>query len=840
MAQSKQSPQKNKAQGNQSLWLDKLPAWKINLIFIGILYIIVLFVFRGIVSDNMIFSDGGDAVAHEGWLRAMDHIESTEHVEPLWVPYIFSGMPVVGAMIFPRDVNYFQTFVVDPVGKVLFFGTKLSWMIMPFLLMGIFMFLIAREMKFSPWASLIAALTMMLSPYAMGLPETGHGSKLVVLGYIPCLFFMTYKLFQQRKLFWLGALGVVVATLLLCRHPQMGFYGLLVIGSYFLYEFILDIKQQPSVGIRKGLLFGGALLIGFTIYSYQFLPTQEYSQYSIRGGEGAGGLEGLNYEYATNWSFHPLETMNFILPSFMGIVPRPETQIESMAYWGWMPFTNSYVYIGIIPLFLGIIALVYRRNRMTWFLAILSLVVLFISFGKHFGVLYNLLFNYLPYFNKFRTPVMILHLMPFAFGILAAYGFTFFVEFLQQAKEPDILKLRKRLTTIVIVIGALLLVGLVFNDAVYSILSGSMFQKEGEMAQLRQQAGAQATQALAQIKKVRFDLFWKDYVKFALFLGGGIGLIIMYLKRKISVQLLAVGLALITLIDLVILDAKYINPKPATAVAERLQSDPTIQRLQAESDTSVFRIFPVGSLDQENLMMYHHVQSVEGYSPAKLKIYQEVRDSCFARGNRTVFNMLNVKYIVAQQQAQDGSVQTIVQPNPDYLPRTWFVDTAVIVSSKREAFSYLNSQTWNPRTTAILEKVPQAQFGKPDSSTVKLAKWESRNVTIDCYTAKPSLLVVSEIYYPAGWKAYIDGVETETYKTNYILRSVVVPQGSHVVEFRYASPAYALGYTLTQSAWGVTVLLLLIGGVQTPWLKTKLGMKKKEEPPAMTETLPQK
>ena len=122
MAKTKQT---SSPKSHQSSWLDQQSAWKTNLIFIGILYIVLLVVFRGIVFDNMIFSDSGDAVAHAGWVKAMEQIETTEHVEPLWIPYIFSGMPVAGAMIFPRDVDYLSRYIVNPLGKILFFGASL-------------------------------------------------------------------------------------------------------------------------------------------------------------------------------------------------------------------------------------------------------------------------------------------------------------------------------------------------------------------------------------------------------------------------------------------------------------------------------------------------------------------------------------------------------------------------------------------------------------------------------------------------------------------------------------------------------------------------------------------
>ena len=838
MAKSKVSTPWQSSKKGDNFWFEKLASWKRDCLLIGLLYVILLVLFHEIIFKDMIFSDSGDSATAQSWVKATEHIQQEEHVEPLWIPYIFGGMPVFGAMLFPRDVNYVYSYVVQPLTRILFFNAQLHWMIGPFLLMGIAMYYFARQLKFSYGASMIAALTMMLNPYAIGLPETGHGSKLIVLSLLPLLFLSLFKLFEKRNLLWTGIVAIITGTMFLNRHPQIAFYGLLVSGLYLLYECILDIKSNPTTVVKKISLFLAALGLGFVMYAYQFLPTNDYAQYSIRGGgtQGASAASGLDYEYATNWSFHPVEIMSYVFPRFMGIVPQPESWLEAHAYWGWMPFTNSYVYMGIVPLFLGIVAIIFRRNRFTWFLIILVILFLFMSFGKHLSVLFDLMFAYMPYFNKLRVPVMILHLMPMVFGLLAAYGFNFFEEFLQQAKEPENAKLRKRLRNIVFVLGGLLIVGLVLNESVGNILSGMMFHKEGEFQQLRQQYGAQANAALDQLEKTRFDFLWKDYVKFAIFIAASLGLTILYLSRKIQRHAFAAGLALIVIVDLWILDVNYINPKPGNAIADHFQVDDTFRRLEEESAKNLFRVFPAGSLDEDNSLMYHHIQSVEGYCPAKLKIYQEVRDSCFTRGTMNVFNMLNVKYIASRQQAQDGTTQTSVQPNPGCLPRTWFVDSVVISHSKQEIFSLLNSSSWNPKTTALIEKDLPVSITASDSTTANITEFSSRGIKIEAYTSMQALLILSEVYYPAGWKAMLDGTETEIYKTNYILRSVVVPAGQHTIEFTFDPPKYALGYTLTQSSWGVTILLIIAGMLGSRRIREKIGIRKKENVPSKSES----
>lgn len=781
-------------------WFDRLSPVRQDALLIGLMYVLLLLLFNEIIFKDLVFSSGADTAAAEAWNRAITHISETEHVEPLWIPYIFGGMPLFGSMILPRQVDYFYSGILVPVSKVLFFNAQMHWMILPFLMMGIGMFYLARHFRFSKGASFLAAVTMMLNPYAVGLPETGHGSKLIVLSIIPWLLFAVVKLFEHRSLLWCGILALITGTLLLNRHPQIAFYGLMAIGLYFVYELVLDIRQQPGAIPKKAILFVLALGIGFGMYAYHYFPVNEYAEYSIRGSGGVAGGSGLDYSYATNWSFHPFEMLNYINPSFFGLSFFGD-KIDQ--YWGWMPFTNSTVTVGVVPLFLGILGLSYKRTRFVWYLIVLAVLMLFMSFGKHLPVIFNLMFNFVPHFKQFRTPVMVLHLMPVVFGILAASGYTFLSELLGR-KEGDAAVLRKRLTVVLAVIAGLFLLGLVLNGVAESILSGFLFQKEGE-----------SSRAAEQLRTVRFQIFWQGYIWVSVIGCAAIGLVIAALRRKVAPSVLTAGLVALTILDLWVLDQKYINPQPASTVTEHFRSDATIAQLQAQSEKEVFRVFPAGQMDGENFMMYHHLQSVEGYCPAKLKIYQDVRDSCFSRGTMAAFNMLNVRYLVGQQEGQDGSVHTVVQANPGALPRAWFVDSTILTASMAQTFSILNSPGFNPATTAIVEKSVPVRPGHTGAGPVQIVKYSSREIVLHAETPREALMVLSEIYYPAGWTAAIDGRETEIYKTNHILRSVVVPAGGHEIVFRFDPPAYAKGFAMTNISWGLTALLMAAGGVMT-------------------------
>ncbi len=832
----KGSASKSQAAADSGTWFDKLTPMKKDLVCVAGLLVIIYLIFFQVIFPGYIFSNESDSASQESWSSAMTHISTTENVEPLWVPYIFCGMPVFGPLLFPRESNYVE--ILFRIVCKVFFPAANPWFVPHIFLAGLGMFMLARYLGFASLPSLFSAIVLMLNPYFMGLPQSGHGSKLAVFSLLPFVFLALLKLLETRKLIYLGFLAGAMGWMHLLRHPQIAFYILLACGLYLLYDVVADVKGR-NLGRAGGkvILFGLAVAISFAIYAYEFLPTQEYAKFSIRGGSGDGKVSsGLTYDYATNWSLHPFEMATYVIPSFFGFSSGYVTDWngEERAlplYWGWMPFTDAPPYVGLLPVILAIIALIYRRNAMTWFLALLSAVVFMISFGKNFGLLYNLFFYYVPFFNKFRAPSMILYLIPFTFGLLAAYGMTFLLDAEARSKEVDSAKLRKQLMNLIWILAGALVLGFIARGAIYSFLSSFMFVKAGDLQSYGQQV-------LAVFKEKRFDLLWSDFVKMAIIAGAFLYATVMALDRKISRSTFSGACIAITIIDLLILDLRFISPKPPSAMTESFQPDPTVQFLK--QDSSLARVFPLGDLFQDNTYMYHFVTSLGGYSPAKLKIYQELVDSTFYHGsdpkfpvNMNVANMLNAKYLLAHGRLPEGRWKLVstdqakgvlTYENPDYLPRAWFAERVVVANSHAEVFARMNDPAWNPGKTAILEKSPGPIPEGPDSASARIEKYGSQGFSVATRSSRSALLVVSEVYYPAGWRAYIDGAPAEIFKTNYVIRSVVVPAGNHTVEFRFVPDSYETGFRASQAGWAIALLLIIGGAFQLPAVRSRLGM----------------
>jgi hypothetical protein len=831
-------------------WFASLSPTVQDLLCVAVLYGVALFLFRGGVFEDMKFSTAADDINSRINYHIGDTIRDTEDVVPLWFPQIFSGMPSFGSLSYiPQSVSYAEL-IVRNIARALFLMRVDSWIIAHYFMGGVFMFILVRRWGFSRSASLLAALTFMLSPYAIGLAGAGHGSKVKALSYLPLVFLLTHEAFtskvSRRNLLTFGLLCAAIGTLLLTNHVQIVYYALMVIGLYALYRLLIDARENPRQIPAKAAMLAGTLVVALCIASYVYLSVYEYSQFSIRGGGTEGAKGGLTWEYATNWSMHPLELITLLIPSFFGF--------QSPYYWGSMPFTSSTIYLGVLPILLSVIALVYRRDRLTWFLFALTVLTLLMSFGKHFGFFYQLLFDYLPFFSKFRAPSTVLHLLPFTLGLLGAYGCSVIVgdppkadaqrstsNATQQGLQTQ--KLSKTLTIGLGIIAGLLILGALAKTSIYESFSGFMFVKEGELQQYQQQYGNRAVQIIEQLKRIRFfgndqvSGLWGDYVRFSLVTIVLLGLVVGFLRKFLSAGVLAVGLFAVHAFDLLTMDSRFINPVPAASIENRLQPDPAVKFLQQQE--GMFRVFPLGG-DQfmDNTMAYHGINSIGGYSPAKLKIYQTMIDSCLYKGtdprlpvNMNVVNMLNTRYVITPFQLppdrfrvvyvaaqRDESTTRLVErndkliyENPAALPRTFFVKEVFVAKNTSEVFATLNSASFDPERTAIVEKPLSGPVGSPDSAVAEILEYKSRRIEVRAWTPVPALLVLSEVYYPAGWTATIDGSAAEIYKTNYILRSVLMPAGEHELVLTFEPSSYSIGRTVSHAAWALTFLCVGVG-----------------------------
>src|SRR5881394_2997223 len=145
MASDKKTTKRTTGADSTPFWFDALSSIKQDLVCAGILLLIVYIVFRGVIFSDKVFSDSGDTASHDSFVAGIHHLQETEHADPLWLPYTFSGMPVFAGLLFPHNVNFLETLVQLP-GKLLFLNSGLSWFVLHYFHMGLFMYMLARKL----------------------------------------------------------------------------------------------------------------------------------------------------------------------------------------------------------------------------------------------------------------------------------------------------------------------------------------------------------------------------------------------------------------------------------------------------------------------------------------------------------------------------------------------------------------------------------------------------------------------------------------------------------------------------------------------------------------------
>lgn len=760
------------------------------------IYVILLFVLISMIYFPTAFQKqyppASDTVQWQGAAHRIIEYNKTHSDRALWQPNMFSGMPSY-LISLPNQYPF-----VENITKLM--DHIMNWRIFLLFLGGLGVFLLLRLLGLDGFTSFFGAVAFVFSCHWTGLLDIGHNTKFRAIMWIPWVIWGMLYLKEKRNLLGLGLTSVFLIAQLRENHPQISYYMYLFIGMFWIYALIETIRSKEWKGFALFTIF---MVIAFAFMGLAvmnpFLSTWEYGHYTIRGGE-----TGLNKAYAQGWSFPPAEIISFFIPDFFGGI--------NQTYWGGMEFTQIYNYCGILVIVLAFFALADKRKRLAWFLWVSSLIFLVMSFGKFTPFVSDLLLKYLPYFNKFRVPSMILVMIQFSVAILAALGIAAIVD---KAKENDTKFVKRQQTWLIIV----MVIFALFLVAGKSIFKGLEFTNENEIAQLKAQ---NAFGQLDSIKAMRLEMLYKSGILSLLFLIGGMGLIFLFLRKTISKTVFFVLMIVLAFVDLWIYTGKNLqNLQPAQYHQDNFAKRDYDDYLL--SDQENYRIYPL-NVGMNGKWAYYH-QTIQGYHGAKLKRYQEVLENCLdaqlqkQQINWNLLNMLNVRYVLFPDSLPFFNLQPVFSSNDDQivihrnmsaLPRAWFVDKVKEVKTPKAIWDEINSEQFDPALTAIVEEaVPGIEA--PAVRTVKPLGFDMHSISFETESDKQAFLVVSEVFYPAGWKAFIDGKEAKIYPTNYILRGLVVPAGKHKVEMKFAPETYKLSIRLSLIGILLSLLTLLAG-----------------------------
>ncbi|CAL1519210.1 YfhO family protein [Chitinophaga sp. MM2321] len=765
--------------------------------------------------------------------EAKDFYEATgEH--PLWSNSMFSGMPTYVVYTGPGAnklafVNKVVTlFLPDPINML--FLAMLS------------MYLLACILDFKYWIRIISAVAFAFCSYNVILIDVGHVTKMYDIALMPAVLAGIILTYRGKLISGAALTALATGLLVYNNHLQIIYYTLIMVLCLAVGAFVHAFKSGTLPQFFKAsvvLVVAGILAVLPAMDS--LLITREYTDYTMRGSKSELTLDqgditqkkstGLEIGYAYDWSYGTMESFTMLIPGFagnssgeklgtgshvyeqmisMGAQPMQAEQfLEQMKfplyYGAQAKGTSGPVYVGAIICFLFVLALLLVTSWHKWWLVAITIIGFILAWGKNLAFINDFLFYHLPLYNKFRAPAQALVLPSLTFVILACWGLQ---EVVNGKHKKDEL-LHKLKNAVYITGGLILIVG----------IGGSMFfnfsgHSDAAMQQYfgRMMGGDENGSLLIRaLEKDRSSLLLKDSIRSLVFVAIAAGALWAFIQDKLKWQPLAIILAAAVTIDLVQVDRNYLGKD--SFVDESIfmtQLSPSPADLQIKQDPDpYYRVFNLATSPFDDASPSYFHKNIGGYSPAKLWIYQDLISHQISKNNMQVLNMLNTKYFIVPDQKTG---QPVAQRNPDANGNAWFVSDIVWApdaNTEMKTLDYLNT-----KDSAVIDKRFEKELGsnfkpgKDSNAVIKLTKYGLNSLEYTSSNSQEGLGVFSEIYYPAGWNAYIDGKPTNIIRVDYALRGVKIPAGQHKIDLKFEPTTFYKGQQI--SGISSTILLILV------------------------------
>lgn len=854
---SKTSAQKHsplKKETARSYTIDFIPAKWQTPVFIAIILILILIFFNEGIFGGKVFGSA-DNVASGSFKTFLDDAKAKGEF-PLWVPYIFNGMPSFAALV-PHlermyDISHAVWVTVRDGLYMIFNGNDVWAIVLFYIIFGISFYFLADYKFKDKLIALYCALAAVFITPIIQMIIVGHNSKLIAVMMFPAIFLMLEKIYDIiaegrtkenifKLLLYFGLMVFFVHIQMSSNHVQMLFYFFSGLGIYLVYRVIYSLVKKTNVKPAMIVLAVFILGVGLSamMYADSYLSSREYNKYSIRGTpsivqaptDQKSTTGAADYEYSTNWSFSPIETMTFFVPYWVGFGDVEVKGQRVNTYWGQMPFNTMPMYFGIITLLLGFIGIYYnwKKSYIVQSMVVISFIALLLSFGRTLPVLYDILFYNLPYFSSFRAPVMIHILINVAFVILAGYGIKTIIDM-----TKDKLKSQRFLNTAKFIFPVLalpILISVVGFQGYYTeqVQTSTLVQK-------LQQQGAnqqQITQYIGQIAQIAYDNVKSEMLIVGFLLLAAYALCYFYIKGGIKYHVFGFALILLMVFDLWHIDFKTLHWDNKTDMQANFKTPDYVDwLLKNDSKTNDYRVLNLnkGQPVRENTLAYWRLQNNYGYQGAKLRIYQDM-DDVVGMTNPNAWKIMSTKYIISDQPYEDSMFTTVFQGSKTVILNKQFNPKAFFVGSYKVAdgmgiLNGIKDPGFDPKKLSYLEKEPGVKIDAADSTAkAMITAYDIHSITIEADATGNNLMFVSEVYYP-DWKVYIDGQPAEILKTNYLFRGIVVPKGKHKIEFKFEPTTYYTGKTISVGTNFVLIAIFVVAIGGTFMKRKKLSETK--------------
>jgi len=789
-----------------------------------------------------------DIAQYTGMAKEQNDFRQNEKTEPYWTNSAFGGMPT-----YQMGANYPHNYIKKLDGVLRFLPRPADYLFLYFL--GFYGLLLV--LKTDPLKAFFGALAFGFSTYMIVILGVGHNAKAHAIAYMPLVVAGTILVFRKR--FIVGGLITMVAAALEinANHFQMTYYLLLlllVIAIYFIYTLIKE-KDFKSILYAIGVFaVAGILAIGAN--AANLLATAEYTNFSMRGkseltfnpdGTKNETKSAMDYDYITEYSYGIAESLNLIAPRLFGgsngehldkdsnvsefIIKQGATADEAkeftehygLTYWGDQPIVAAPAYIGAIVFFLGVFALFNDQRKIKYAFLAGALIALLLSWGKNFNFLTEMFIDFVPMYDKFRAVSSIQVILELCIPVLAIMGLQ---SFFKSDKDKQWNSLWK---SGAVTIGLLLFLFVIKGFFNYS--GGA----DDQLVQMFSQQGPDRSFAegfITALKSDRQSMYTSDLLRSGFFIGLTLLALWLNIKNKLSQTSAVIIVGLLMVTDLVVIDKNYLDAKSFVSAREvREPFQPTEADLQIMKDTSIYRVYDVQGRLQGRTSYFH--KAVGGYSAVRPRrmdqLFDYQVDKNLTELNKIispetmsltksipVLNALNVKYMLLQ--ANDGKDIPVV--NPFAYGNAWFVSNVKQVNSADEEMKALD--TSDLKNSAIINQkefpeVKKTTFMKDSTATITATVYKSNYIKYTSQNTNEGLAVFSEIYYPKGWNVYVDGKADTHFRTDYVLRGMLLAAGRHTIEFKFEPQVVKTGSMLSLIST-IVMLLLLIGGI---WFENK-------------------
>jgi hypothetical protein len=785
-----------------------------------VIFIVISFAYFYPVLEGKVLKANDSTVSNVNSKEIRDYREKF-HKEPLWTNSIFCGMPAyLISTRFPGNLMKHA----DTVLRVF----KMPVSVLFISMAGFYLLLLVFGV--SSWLAIAGAIAYGFSSFFFQILAAGHNTQAIALAYMAPMIGGIYYAYRYDAIKGALLTAFMLSLEILANHPQITYYAMICLLVFGITELVFSLKEKTFLKFLKTSLI---LIIPFIIaigINFGNLNTiREYGKYSIRGkselkSEHKNVSAGLDRDYIVTWSYGIDETMNLLIPNYKGGSSKPfdkssetvkvlrqnnagEAVNQFVKYWGSQTLgTDGPHYMGAIVIFLFVLGLVVIKGREKWWLLIATILSVMLAWGKNFMPLTNLFIDYFPGYNKFRAVTMTLVIAQFCIPLL---GFLALREYYNGSLS------KKDMFRGIRIAGGIT-VGLLLLILVFPGIAGSFISPNETEYKLPDWL----TSALAADRKA---LLRTDSFRSLVFIVLGAGAILGFVSGKLRKEYSILIISILIIFDLWGTGKRYLN-------ADRFERPSAIQKSFTPSiadasilkDQTYHRVLnlSVSTFNDNSPTSWFH-KSIGGYHGAKLKRYQELIDSSISRElalfssvksveellplfeKTSVLNMLNAKYVIYSPDAPPVT-------NPNALGNVWFVEKPLLVENANMELASVN--LIDPSKEAVIdsrfrEQVKGSVYPVNGNDKIELVSYQP-NVLEYKYTAEgEKLAVFSEIYYPAGWNCYIDGKESKYFRTNYVLRGMILPGGTHQVKFSFEPSSYINGNKISLAS---SILLFII------------------------------